>query len=72
VGKPVSPKVAYFSARGPNSIAPAILKVSFITQYCLVQALDMDQPEHKIRQLYENFPTKMGQAYFLQCILKLL
>uniref|UniRef100_A0A2N9F816 Subtilisin-like protease fibronectin type-III domain-containing protein n=1 Tax=Fagus sylvatica TaxID=28930 RepID=A0A2N9F816_FAGSY len=26
VGKPVSPKVAYFSSRGPNSIAPAILK----------------------------------------------
>ncbi|KAL4651225.1 hypothetical protein ACB092_01G143800 [Castanea dentata] len=26
VGKPVSPKVAYFSSRGPSSIAPAILK----------------------------------------------
>ena len=27
VGRPVSAKVAYFSARGPNSIEPAILKV---------------------------------------------
>ncbi|WCJ26664.1 Subtilisin-like protease SBT3.3 [Euphorbia peplus] len=26
VGKPVLPKVAYFSSRGPNSLAPAILK----------------------------------------------
>lgn len=27
VGKPVSAKVAFFSSRGPNSVAPAILKV---------------------------------------------
>lgn len=27
LGKPVSAKVAYFSSRGPNSIAQAILKV---------------------------------------------
>uniref|UniRef100_A0A5B7BFC1 Uncharacterized protein n=1 Tax=Davidia involucrata TaxID=16924 RepID=A0A5B7BFC1_DAVIN len=26
VGKPISTKIAYFSSRGPNSIAPAILK----------------------------------------------
>ncbi|KAI8546106.1 hypothetical protein RHMOL_Rhmol07G0090400 [Rhododendron molle] len=28
VGKPVSTKIAYFSSRGPSSIAPAILKVT--------------------------------------------
>lgn len=30
VGKPVSAKVAFFSSRGPSSIAPAILKVNWV------------------------------------------
>lgn len=31
LGKPVSAKVAYFSSRGPNSIAQAILKVTALS-----------------------------------------
>lgn len=33
VGKPLLAKVAYFSSRGPNSVAPAILKVSILFEY---------------------------------------
>ena len=33
VGKPIATKVAYFSARGPSSIAPFVLKV-FLT--CII------------------------------------
>lgn len=39
VGKPLLPKVAFFSSRGPSSIAPAILKVYsfyFSTDFALM------------------------------------
>jgi hypothetical protein len=48
VGKPVLAKVAHFSSRGPNSIAPAILKVTLLQSmtcrmfYILTELKDND------------------------------
>lgn len=53
VGKPVTARVAYFSARGPNSIEPAVLKVHSLLQKSNTFSISLHFPFFNLLDLFD-------------------
>lgn len=52
VGKPVAPKVAAYSSRGPNSYVPSVLKVSFSSTIWQEEKRDYRFFTHTVYQFF--------------------